>query len=102
MGNAETKPLSIYLDGWTLQKSDIGFWGEHNFIFYDKQDSQTLNVVIDPRKNGNYRVTVSNSNDNFLVKTTMTGSLDMVQQFLQKRYGKSCPSQDMEEIPIDF
>ncbi len=101
MGNSDSKPLTIHIDGWTLLESKLGYWGDNRYIFYDKQDEENLNVVVDPRKNGNYRVTVTSSKDNFLVNTSMTGSLNMVHQFLQKRYGKPCPTHSMEEVPIN-
>jgi len=101
MGNSDSKPIPIVLDGWSLLESEVNFWGHHNYIFYDKVGEENLNILIDPRKAGNYRVTVSSSNDNYLVKTTMTGGIDMIKQFLQKRYGKACPSDQMEQIPLD-
>jgi hypothetical protein len=101
MGNADSKTLPIHMDGWTLLDSKIGYWGDNKFFFYDKEGEENLNVVVDLRRNENYRVTITSSKDNFLVNTSMTGSLDMVQQFLQKRYGKPCPSQKMEEVMID-
>lgn len=101
MGTTDSKPIAIHIDGWTLLESKLGYWGDSRYIFYDSEAEENLSVVLDPRKNANYRVTITSSKDNFLVNTSMTGDLNMVRQFLQKRYGKVCPTHKMEEVPID-
>lgn len=101
MGNSDSKPITIHIDGWTLLESKVGYWGDNKYIFFDKNNKERLNVIVDPKRNANYRVIITSSIDNFLVTTTMTGDLNMVRQFLQKRYGKPCPTHSMEEIEID-
>ena len=102
MGSAETKPISIHLDGWDLLESKVGFWGDYKYVFYDKVGKETLIILIDPRRGANYRVTVTSSSDNYMVRTITTGSIDMIRQFIQKRYGKFSLTEDMEEIPLDI
>ena len=87
MGAGDSKPISISVDGWSLLEGKVGFWGDNNYILLDKNNGQTMKIKLEPRRNDNFQVTVSGSKDNFLVKTTMTGTLEMVCQFLQKRYG---------------
>ena len=81
MGNFSSSiPLS--LDGWTLRESSQNLMGTQYYLF--SHEDQTMEVYLSKGTNGMYQLTV----DTPPTQTTTAGTLDFVQQFLQKRWAK--------------